>query len=155
MDITKIIAQTVRGPKFITIPGDGWAVEPFTWTNGDGSRRYGLAAVNEAAVSLGGYIDDWGEVEWGRLHEEKGIEAWKLFQPLGLDVDAVRAPDPAPAGFADCCEVLAATMGLLSLTADGQQLWAVTSADDDIADDEAEDVEEAEDDEESYEDEDI
>lgn len=151
---TKLIAQTARGPKFIVVEDDGWSVEPFTWTRGSGSRRYGLAAVNEAAASLDGYIDEWGEVEWGRLHEEKGNEAWNLFQPLGLDVDAVRAPDPAPAGFADCCDVLAAAMGLLSITADGQQLWAITNADDDIADDETEDVGEDEDDEESYEDED-
>lgn len=151
---TKLIAQIVRGPKFAIVEDDGWAVEPFTWSLGDGSRRYGLAAVNEAAASLDGYIDEWGEVEWDRLYEEKGNEAWNLFQPLGLDVDAVRAPDPAPAGFADCCEVLAATIGLLSITADGQQLWVVTSADDDIDEDEAEDVDEAEDDEEAFFDED-
>lgn len=151
---TKLIAQIVRGPKFAIVEDDGWAVEPFTWSLGDGSRRYGLAAVNEAAASLDGYIDEWGEVEWDRLHEEKGHEAWNLFQPLGLDVDAVRAPDPAPAGFAECCEVLAATIGLLSITADGQQLWAITNADDDIDEDEAEDVDEAEDDEEAFFDED-
>lgn len=152
---TKLIAQIVRGAKFAIMEDDGWSIEPFTWSLGDGSRRYGLAAVNEAAASLDGYIDEWGEVEWDRLHEEKGREAWNLFQPLGLDVDAVRAPDPAPAGFAECCEVLAATIGLLSITADGQQLWAITNADDDIADDETEDVGEDESDEEAYEDEDV
>lgn len=150
----KLIAQIVRGPKFAIMEDDGWAVEPFTWSLGDGSRRYGLAAVNEAAASLDDYIDEWGEVEWDRLHEEKGREAWNLFQPLGLDVDAVRAPDPAPAGFAECCEVLAATMGLLSITADGQQLWAVTCTDEDVAEDEAEDVGEDESDEEAFFDED-
>lgn len=152
---TKLIAQTVRGPKFTIVEDEGWAIEPFTWSLGDGSRRYGLAAVNEVAASLSDYIDEWGDVEWGRLREQKGSEAWNLFQPIGLDVEAERVPDPAPAGFSDCCDILAVTMGLLSLTAEGQQLWAITSADDDIADDEAEDVEEAEDDEESYEDEDI
>lgn len=152
---TKLIAQTARGPKFTVIEDDGWAIEPYTWSLGDGSCRYGLAAVNETAAALVDYVDEWGEVAWGRLREQKGSEAWNLFQPLGLDVAAERAPDPAPAGFAECCEVLAATMGLLSITADGQQLWAITSADDDIDEDEAEDVEEAEDDEESYEAEDI
>lgn len=151
---TKLIAQTARGPKFIVVDDDGWAVEPFTWMNGVGSRRYGLAAVNEAAASLDGYIDEWGEVEWGRLHEEKGNEAWTLFQPLGLDVDAVRAPDPAPAGFADCCEILAATMGLMSITADGQQLWAVTNGGGNDDESDIDDVDEAEVDEEVYEDED-
>lgn len=151
---TKLIAQTARGPKFIVVEDDGWALEPFTWTRSDGSRRYGLAAVNEAAASLDGYIDEWGEVEWGRLREEKGTEAWNLFAPLGLDVDATRAPDPAPAGFADCCEVLAAAMGLLGITADGQQLWAITGADDDIDESDVEDVEEAESEEEAYFDED-
>ena len=151
---TKLIAQIVRGPKFAIMEDDGWAVEPFTWSLGDGSRRYGLAAVNEAAASLDCYIDEWGEVEWDRLHEEKGREAWNLFQPLGLDVDAVRVPDPAPAGFAECCEVLAATMGLLSLTADGQQLWSIAEADENVDESDAEDVGEAESDEEVYEDED-
>lgn len=75
--------------------------------------------------------------------------------PLGLDIDATQVPDPAPAAFAECCDVLAATMGLISLTADGQQLWAVTMGDDDIDKSEVEDVGEAESDEESYEDEDI
>lgn len=152
---TKLIAQTARGPKFAVVDDDGWAVEPFTWSLSDGSRRYGLAAVNEALAGLDEYLDEWGEIMWGRLVETKGADAWKLFAPLGLDVDASQAPDPAPAGFAGCCDVLAATMGLLSITADGQQLWAVTGTDEDVADDEAEDVEEAEDDEESYEDEDI
>lgn len=151
---TKLIAQIVRGPRFAIMEDDGWAIEPFTWSLGDGSRRYGLAAVNETAASLDGYIDEWGEVEWDRLHEEKGREAWNLFQPLGLDVDAVRVPDPAPAGFAECCEVLAATMGLLSITADGQQLWAVTMGDGDDDESDAEDVDEAEDDEEAFFDED-
>lgn len=151
---TKLIAQTARGPKFAVVDDDGWAVEPFTWSLSDGSRRYGLAAVNEAAVTLADYIDAWGEIEWGRLREEKGSEAWGLFAPLGLDVDAAQAPDPAPAGFAECCEVLAATMGLLSITADGQQLWAVTSTDEDVAEDEAEDVGEDESDEEAFFDED-
>ncbi|WP_444328236.1 hypothetical protein [Paratractidigestivibacter sp.] len=138
MDTTKLIAQTVRGPKFITIPGDGWAVEPFTWTNGGGSRRYGLAAVNEASSVIDGYIDDLGDVAWGLLYEERKEKAWDYFIPMGLDVDAGQAPDPTPVGFAECCEVLAATMGLLCITADGQQLWAITSADDDI--DENEDI---------------
>ncbi len=152
---TKLIAQTVRGPKFAVVDDDGWAVEPFTWSLSDGSRRYGLAAVNEALAGLDEYLDEWGEIMWDRLVETKGTDAWKLFAPLGLDVDASQAPDPAPAGFAGCCDVLAATMGLMSLTADGQQLWAVTSDGEDDDESEAEDVEEAEDDEESYEDEDI
>lgn len=152
---TKLIAQTARGPKFTIVGDDGWAVEPFTWTISDGSRRYGLAAVNETMPGLAEYVDGWGDVMWGRLVDEKGTEAWNFFAPLGLDVEASQAPDPAPEGFADCCDILAATMGLLCITADGQQLWAITSADDDIDEDEAEDVEEAEDDEESYEDEDI
>ncbi len=151
---TKLIAQTARGPMFIVVEDDGWAIEPFTWSLGDGSRRYGLAAVNEAAASLVGYIDDWGEVEWSRLHEEKGIEAWNLFQPLGLDIEAALAPDPVPSNFADCCEVLAAAMGLLSITADGQQLWAVTNGGGNDDESEVEDVGEAESDEEAYIDED-
>lgn len=152
---TKLIAQTVRGPKFIVTGDNGWAIEPFTWSLDDGGFRYGLAAVNELATTIDDYMDEWGVLSLGRLRAEKGAEAWGLFMPLGLDIDTARAPDPTPASFAECCEVLAATMGLLSITADGQQLWAITGADDDIADDEAEDVEEAEDDEESYEDEDI
>lgn len=150
----KLIAQTVRGPKFVIVEDDGWAIEPFIWTNGDGSRRYGLAAISEASPVLVDYIDDWGEVEWGRLRDEKGAEAWRFFMPLGLDIDATQAPDPAPAGFAECCDVLATAMGLLSITADGQQLWAITSADDDIDKSEVEDVGEAESDEEAFFDED-
>lgn len=152
---TKLIAQTVRGPKFIVTDDDGWAIEPFTWSLDDGACRYGLAAVNELATTIDDYMDEWGVLSLGRLRTEKGSEAWGLFMPLGLDIDAAQAPDPAPAGFAECCDVLAAAMGLISLTADGQQLWAITGADDDIADDEAENVEEAEDDEEFYENEDI
>ena len=151
---TKLIAQTVRGPKFTVVDDDGWGIEPFTWSLGDGGRRYGLAAVNEAAPGLAEYVDGWGDVMWGRLVDEKGSEAWSFFAPLGLDVEAERAPDPAPEGFADCCDILAATMGLLSLTADGQQLWAITTGDDDIDENEAEDVEEAESDEEAFFDED-
>ena len=151
---TKLIAQTARGPRFVVVDDDGWAIEAFTWALGDGGRRYGLAVVNEAADDLVDYIDTWGEIEWGRLLEEKGAAAWRLFAPLGLDVDAAQAPDPTPAGFAECCEVLAAAMGLLSITADGQQLWAITGADDDIANDETEDVGEDESDEEAYIDED-
>lgn len=151
---TKLITQTVRGPKFVVMEDDGWAIEPFTWTRGDGSRRYGLAAVNEAAVTLADYIDEWGDVEWSRLRDEKGTEAWGFFMPLGLDIDVAQAPDPAPAGFAECCDVLAAAMGLLSITADGQQLWAITGADDDIDESDVEDVEEAESDEEAFFDED-
>lgn len=151
---TKLIAQTTRGPKFIVVDDDGWSIEPFTWSLGDEGRRYGLAAVNEAAVTLADYIDTWGDIEWRRLREEKGSEAWGLFAPLGLDVDASQAPDPAPAGFAECCEVLAATMGLMSLTADGQQLWAITSGGVDDDESDAEDIDEAEGDEEAFFDED-
>lgn len=151
---TKLIAQTVSGPQFATVGDDGWAVRPFMWTDAADSRRYGLAGVNEFAPAFKGYVDEWGEVAWGRLYEEKGREAWNFFAPLGLDVDAVRAPDPAPAGFAECCEVLAATMGLLSITADGQQLWAVTSDGGNDEESEVEDVDEAESDEKAYEDED-
>lgn len=151
---TKLIAQTVSGPQFATVGDDGWAVRPFTWVDAAGSRRYGLAGVNEFAPAFKGYVDAWGEVAWGRLYEEKGAEAWNFFAPLGLDVEAAQAPDLAPVGFAECCEILAATMGLLSLTADGQQLWAITSADENDAEEEAEDFDEAEDDEEVYEDED-
>ena len=104
---------------------------------------------------IDGYIDDLGDVAWGLLYDERKEKAWDYFIPIGLDVKASQAPDPAPADFADCCDVLAAAMGLLSLTADGQQLWAITTGDDDIDENEAEDVEEAEDDEESYEAEDI
>lgn len=149
---TKLIAQTARGPKFTVVEDCGWAVEPFTWSLGDGSRRYGLAAVNEAAASLGDYIDEWGEIMWDRLVETKGSDAWNLFAPLGLDVDAAQTPDPAPAGFAECCDVLAAAMGLLSITADGQQLWAVTNGGGNDEESDIEDVEEAESDEEAYED---
>lgn len=152
---TKLIAQTVRGPKFIVTDDDGWAIEPFTWSLDDGACRYGLAAVNELATTIEDYMDEWGVLSLGRLRTEKGAEAWGLFMPLGLDVDAVQAPDPAPAGFADCCDVLATTMGLMSITADGQQLWAITSADDDIDESDIEDLDEAEADEEVYEDEDI
>lgn len=151
---TKLIAQTVSGPQFATVGDDGWTVRPFMWTDAADSRRYGLAGVNEFAPAFKGYIDEWGEVAWGRLYEEKGREAWNFFAPLGLDIEASLAPDPAPSNFVDCCEVLAGAMGLMSITADGQQLWAITSTDDDIADDEAEDVDEVEDDEEFYEDED-
>ena len=151
---TKLIAQTARGPKFVIVGDDGWAVEPFTWTISDGSRRYGLAAVNEAVPGLEEYVDGWGDISWGRLVDEKGNAAWNFFSPLGLDIDAARAPDPTPASFAECCEVLAAAMGLMSLTADGQQLWAITSADENDAEEEAEDFDEAEGDEEAYEDED-
>lgn len=151
---TKLIAQTIGGPQFATVGDDGWAVRPFTWTDTAGSRRYGLAGVNEFAPSFQGYVDDWGDVAWGRLYEEKGTEAWNLFAPLGLDVDAALAPDPAPAGFAECCEILAATIGLLSITADGQQLWAVTSGGEDLDESNVEDVGEDESDEEFYEDED-
>ena len=154
MDTTKIIAQTVRGPKFITIPGDGWAIEPFTWMNGGGSRRYGLAAVNETSSVIDGYIDELGDVAWGLLYDDRKDKAWNYFIPMGLDVDAGQAPDPTPAGFADCCEVLAAAMGLLSITADGQQLWAVTMGDGDDDESDAEDLDEIETDEEAYEDED-
>ena len=149
---TKLIAQTARGPKFTIVEDDGWSIEPFTWLSANG-RRYGLAAVNEAA-DLGEYVDDWGEVAWGRLYEEKGREAWNFFAPLGLDIEAALAPDPAPSNFADCCEVLAAAMGLISLTADGQQLWTITSADADIDESGTEDLDESEADEEVYEDED-
>jgi len=152
---TKLIAQTTRGPKFIVVDDDGWAIEPFTWSLDDGVCRYGLAAVNELATTIEDYMDEWGVLLLGRLRTEKGSEAWGLFMPLGLDVEASQVPDPAPAGFAECCDVLAATMGLLSLTADGQQLWAITSTDDDIDENEAEDVEEAEDDEEAFFDEDV
>lgn len=151
---TKLIAQTSRGPKFIVIEDDGWAIEPFTWSLDDGGFRYGLAAVNELATTIDDYMDEWGVLSLGRLRAEKGAEAWRYFSPLGLDIDAARAPDPAPASFAECCEVLAAAMGLMSITADGQQLWAITSTDDDIDEDEAEDVDEAEDDEEAFFDED-
>lgn len=151
---TKLIAQTIGGPQFATVGDDGWAVRPFTWADAAGSRRYGLAGINEFAPAFKDYVDAWGEVAWGRLYEEKGAEAWNFFAPLGLDVEAAQAPDPAPVGFAECCEILAATMGLLSITADGQQLWAITSTDDDIDENEAEDVEEAEDDEEAFFDED-
>lgn len=151
---TKLIAQTARGPKFAIMEDNGWALEPFTWLS-DGSCRYGLAAVNETAAALVDYVDEWGYVEWGRLREQKGAEAWGFFMPLGLDIDVAQAPDPAPAGFAECCDVLAATMGLISLTADGQQLWAVTSSKDDLDESNAEDVGEDESDEESYEDEDV
>lgn len=150
---TKLITQTVRGPKFAIMEDDGWALEPFTWLS-DGNCRYGLAAVNETTAALVDYVDEWGYVDWGRLREQKGAEAWRFFMPLGLDIDVAQAPDPVPAGFAECCEVLAATMGLLSITADGQQLWTVTYTDEDVAEDEAEDVEEAEDDEEAFFDED-
>ena len=151
---TKLIAQTARGPKFVVIEDDGWAIEPFIWTNGDGSRRYGLAAISEASPVLVDYVDDWGEVEWGRLRDEKGAEAWRFFMPLGLDIDATQVPDPAPAAFAECCDVLAAAMGLLSITADGQQLWAITSGGGNDDESEAEDVDEAESDEEAFFDED-
>lgn len=147
---TKLIAQTARGPKFAVVDDDGWAVEPFTWSLSDGSRRYGLAAINEALAGLDEYLDEWGEIMWDRLVETKGADAWKLFAPLGLDVDASQAPDPAPAGFADCCEVLAAAMGLLSLTADGQQLWAVTNGGGNDDEGNVEDVSEAEGDEEAF-----
>lgn len=151
---TKLIAQTISGPQFATVGDDGWAVRPFTWKDTAGSRRYGLAGVNEFAPSFKGYVDDWGEVAWGRLYEEKGREAWNFFAPLGLDIEAALAPDPAPVGFAECCEVLAATMGLMSITADGQQLWTITTAGDDIDESDVEDVGEAESDEEAYVDED-
>lgn len=150
---TKLIAQTARGPKFVVVEDNGWAIEPFTWTLGDGPRRYGLAAINEAA-DLTDYVYGWGDVMWGGLIDDKGAEAWNLFAPLDLDVDAALAPDPAPAGFAECCEVLAATMGLLSITADGQQLWAVTNGGGNDDEEEAEDLDEAEGDEEAYIDED-
>lgn len=151
---TKLIAQTISGPQFATVGDDGWAVRPFTWTDAAGSRRYGLAGINEFAPAFKGYVDDWGEIAWGRLYEEKGAEAWKFFAPLGLDVEAAQVPDPAPAGFADCCEILAVTLGLISITADGQQLWAITSGGVDVDESDAEDVGEAESDEEAYEDED-
>lgn len=151
---TKLIAQTISGPQFSTVGDDGWAVRPFTWTDAAGSRRYGLAGVNEASSVIDGYIDELGDVAWGLLYEERKEKAWNYFIPMGLDVDAGQAPDPAPAGFAECCEVLAATMGLLSLTADGQQLWAVTSADDGDDESGTEDVDEAESEEEAYIDED-
>lgn len=151
---TKLIAQTARGPKFIVVDDDGWAIEPFTWSLDDGACRYGLAAVNELATTIEDYMDEWGVLSLGRLRTEKGAGAWGLFMPLGLDVDTAQAPDPAPAGFAECCEVLAATMGLMSLTADGQQLWAVTSDGEDDDESGIEDVEEAESDEEVYEDDD-
>lgn len=104
---------------------------------------------------IDGYIDDLGDVAWGLLYDERKEKAWDYFIPMGLDVDAAQAPDLAPAGFADCCDILAATMGLISLTADGQQLWAVTSSEDDLDESNAEDVGEDESDEESYEDEDV
>lgn len=151
---TKLIAQTVRGPKFIVIEDDGWAIEPFTWSLDDGGFRYGLAAVNELATTIDDYMDEWGVMSLGRLRAEKGAEAWRYFSPLGLDIDAAQAPDPAPAGFADCCEVLAAAMGLLSLTADGQQLWAVTNGGGNDDESDIEDVDEAEGDEEALFDED-
>lgn len=103
---------------------------------------------------IDGYIDELGDVAWGLLYEERKEKAWDYFIPMGLDVNAGQAPDPAPAGFADCCNILAATMGLISLTADGQQLWAVTSGEEDLDESNAEDVGEDESDEESYEDED-
>lgn len=152
---TKLIAQTARGPKFIVVDDDGWAVEPFTWSLDDGGFRYGLAAVNELATTIDDYMDEWGVLSLGRLRAEKGAEAWRFFMPLGLDVDAGQAPDPAPAGFAGCCEVLAAAMGLMSITADGQQLWAVTNGGEDLDESNVEDVGEDESDEESYEDEDV
>lgn len=150
---TKLIAQTARGPKFVVVEDDGWGIEPFTWTLGDGARRYGLAAINEAA-DLTDYVYGWGDVMWGGLIDDKGAEAWNLFAPLGLDVDAALAPDPAPAGFAECCEVLAAAMGLISITADGQQLWAVTGDREDLDESNVEDVGEDESDEEAFFDED-
>lgn len=113
-----------------------------------------MAAISETSPVLVDYVDDWGEVEWGRLRDEKGAEAWRFFMPIGLDIDAAQVPDPVPAAFAECCDVLAATMGLLSLTADGQQLWAITMGDENDAESDIEDVEEAESDEEAYEDED-
>lgn len=103
---------------------------------------------------IDGYIDELGDVAWGLLYDERKEKAWDYFIPMGLDVEAAQAPDPMPAGFADCCEVLAATMGLLSITADGQQLWTVTCTDEDVAEDEAEDVGEDESDEEAFFDED-
>lgn len=151
---TKLIAQTARGPKFIVVDDDGWAVEPFTWSLDDGGFRYGLAAVNELATTIDDYMDEWGVLSLGRLRAEKGAEAWRFFMPLGLDVDAGQAPDPVPVGFADCCDVLAAAMGLLSITADGQQLWAVTNGGEDLDESNVEDVGEDESDEEFYEDED-
>ena len=151
---TKLIAQTARGPKFAVVDDDGLAVEPFTWSLGDGSRRYGLAAVNEALAGLDEYLDEWGEIMWDRLVETKGADAWNLFAPLGLDVDAAQAPDPTPSDFAGCCEVLAAAMGLMSITADGQQLWAVTNGGEDLDESNVEDVGEDESDEEAFFDED-
>lgn len=151
---TKLIAQTVRGPKFIVTDDDGWAIEPFTWSLDDGACRYGLAAVNELATTIDDYMDEWGVLSLGRLRTEKGSEAWGLFMPLGLDIDAAQAPDPAPAGFAECCDVLATAMGLISLTADGQQLWAVTNGGGNDDESDIEDVDEAEGDEEAYADED-
>lgn len=152
---TKLIAQTVRGPKFTVVDDDGWAIEPFTWSLDDGACRYGLAAVNELATTIDDYMDEWGVLSLGRLRTEKGSEAWGLFMPLGLDVDAAQAPDPTPSDFAGCCEVLAAAMGLMSITADGQQLWAVTNGGEDLDESNVEDVGEDESDEESYEDEDV
>lgn len=103
---------------------------------------------------IDGYIDDLGDVAWGLLYDERKEKAWDYFIPMDLDVDAAQAPDLAPAGFADCCDILAATMGLISLTADGQQLWAVTSGGEDLDESDVEDVEEAESDEEAFFDED-
>ena len=151
---TKLIAQTISGPQFAAVGDDGWAVRPFMWVDAAGSRRYGLAGVNEFAPAFKGYVNAWGEVAWGRLYEEKGVKAWNFFAPLGLDIEAAQAPYPAPSNFADCCEVLAAAMGLLSITADGQQLWATTSTDEDVDEDETEDLGEAAGDEEAYIDED-
>lgn len=151
---TKLIAQTVRGPKFIVTDDDGWAIEPFTWSLDDGGFRYGLAAVNELATTIDDYMDEWGVLSLGRLRTEKGSEAWGLFMPLGLDVDAAQAPDPTPSDFAGCCEVLAAAMGLMSITADGQQLWAVTGGGEDLDESNVEDVGEDESDEEAFFDED-
>ena len=103
---------------------------------------------------IDGYIDELGDVAWGLLYDERKEKAWDYFIPMGLDVEAAQAPEPTPAGFADCCDVLAAAMGLLSITADGQQLWAITGADDDDDESDAEDLNEAESDEEAYEDDD-
>ena len=114
----------------------------------------GLRASTSARPHLKATSTSGARSPGGGLYEEKGREAWNFFAPLGLDIEASLAPDPAPSNFVDCCEVLAGAMGLMSITADGQQLWAITSTDDDIADDEAEDVDEVEDDEEFYEDED-
>ena len=103
---------------------------------------------------IDGYIDELGDVTWGLLYEERKEKAWDYFIPMGLDVEAAQAPDPAPVGFADCCEVLAAAMGLLSITADGQQLWAITNGGGNDDESDVEDVDETEVDEEAYIDED-